>query len=362
MIPASVGVLLGVGAAFSLRKSRLTRALVPSRWPRVSIIVPVLNEEETIGGALASLDALEYPDLEILVVDDGSNDRTMERAQAFIAKQHRKDIRLIDSPGKPPEGWVGKTFAADYAIRQSSGALILVCDADVTHTSASLATAVAYLEKSCAEVLFRIPRFEVASWGEYPLLFHTFLLKLSSFLSLSISRQSFAMGTYLLCTRGFYERSGGWRAHRSFPESLPLLNHALAHHEPHTFLDDDTGEVRTHMYVGGIDTFRGLLRNTNFSLLQPVPLAFFTACAASLGAGLFWALRGSPTGLALLATWMGLFGVYLLLSGYGRREILMGVLVVPCMPVYLLALGLAGLMRQWLPIAITWRGRQMFVQ
>lgn len=362
MIPSSVGALFGIAAAFFLRESRLRAPLSPARTPKVSVIVPALNEEVSIEAALASLDTLDYEPLEIIVVDDGSSDRTVELVRAFIAKPHKKDVRLIASPGEPPEGWVGKTYAADYAIRESSGELILVCDVDVTHAPTSLGTSVAHLLQTQAEILFRVPHFEVGSWGEYPLLFHVFLLKLSSFLSLSVSRQSFAMGTYLLCTRGFYERSGGWNAHRSFPESLPLLNYAIAHRERHAFLDDDTGEVRTRMYEGGAATFRGILRNTNFSLLQPVPLAFFVVLAASLGTSLFWAVHGSPAGLAFLGAWMAFFSVQLLGSGYSRTEALKGALVVPLMPLYLLALASAGLARQLLPIAVTWRGRRMLVQ
>ena len=56
-------------------------------WPRVSVVVCAYNAADTIGECLTSLDALDYPDFEVIVVNDGSTDRTGEIAHAWAARR-----------------------------------------------------------------------------------------------------------------------------------------------------------------------------------------------------------------------------------------------------------------------------------
>ena len=55
---------------------------------RISAIVPARNEENTIDGVLRNLVALDYPNLEVIAIDDRSEDRTVERMDAFAAGQN----------------------------------------------------------------------------------------------------------------------------------------------------------------------------------------------------------------------------------------------------------------------------------
>jgi poly-beta-1,6-N-acetyl-D-glucosamine synthase len=96
----------------------------PSRWPRVSIFVPAMNESETIEPALESLLALDYPDFEVIVVDDGSTDDTYARACRFARAHRGREIRVY----RKPNG--GKWSAHNYAFRRCRGELILCLDAD----------------------------------------------------------------------------------------------------------------------------------------------------------------------------------------------------------------------------------------
>src|SRR6185312_3348454 len=58
----------------------------PTPTPRVAIIVPVYNEEAVIEGAIQSLLMLDYPAFDVIVVDDGSTDRTLARASALAGR------------------------------------------------------------------------------------------------------------------------------------------------------------------------------------------------------------------------------------------------------------------------------------
>jgi GT2 family glycosyltransferase len=86
-------------------------------WPRASVVVCVYNGEETLDDCLAGLDALDYPDYEVLVVDDGSTDRSAE-----IAGRHR--CRVLRTPNR------GLSRARNRGITEASGEVVAFIDAD----------------------------------------------------------------------------------------------------------------------------------------------------------------------------------------------------------------------------------------
>ena len=171
------------------------------RPPSVSVIVPARNEERNILAALRSLATLQYDGLEVIVVDDLSADRTAELAKTFMqAYTGSMHLRLLTAPSDPPPGWVGKTFAVDYAITHSTGDIILVCDADVTHTPQSLRAVVEYFQTHHLDLLSLLPHLDTRSCGAYPMLFQTFLLYVSSRIARSLGRrQSFGANIRSLC-------------------------------------------------------------------------------------------------------------------------------------------------------------------
>ena len=90
--------------------------------PKVSILIPAYCEEAVIGQALASVRAVDYPDLEIIVINDGSTDGTLEKVRPHLADPR---VRLIDKPRNE-----GKSLALNDGIRAASGELLLIMDAD----------------------------------------------------------------------------------------------------------------------------------------------------------------------------------------------------------------------------------------
>lgn len=108
---------------FYVRRGR--RRVVPARYPAVSILVPARNEEENLRRLLPSLLAQDYPDFEVVVYDDGSEDETWAVLQA--ASDAR--VKAVQGSGPPP-GWVGKVHALYQATRRATGALYLFLDAD----------------------------------------------------------------------------------------------------------------------------------------------------------------------------------------------------------------------------------------
>ena len=96
----------------------------PSYHPRVSVIVPAYNEDVTIAITIKSLVEQTYDNMEIIIMDDGSKDRTYKIAKKFEGVFKGKTIRVLTKPNG------GKSRALNFAIERSSGEFIMCVDAD----------------------------------------------------------------------------------------------------------------------------------------------------------------------------------------------------------------------------------------
>jgi cellulose synthase/poly-beta-1,6-N-acetylglucosamine synthase-like glycosyltransferase len=135
--------LYGLRASFRFKKFSELDAPDPGSWPRLSVIVAACDEEATIGPALQTLLAQDYPDLEIVVVDDRSRDATGRIVDEAAAADAR--IRPVHVRELPP-GWIGKVHALDRGTAASSGAWLLYTDADVHFAPDALRRAVAHVQ------------------------------------------------------------------------------------------------------------------------------------------------------------------------------------------------------------------------
>ena len=160
--------------------------VVPTGDPRVSIIVPARNEEETIEQALKTLLALDYDNYEVIAVNDRSTDSTgeiMERvalasqkrfagqnphtvAQNATRVRHLTTLRVIHHT-ELPAGWLGKTHAMWTAANQATGVWLLFTDADVLFKPDSLRRALAYAESVPADHVVLFPQMIMKRPGEY---------------------------------------------------------------------------------------------------------------------------------------------------------------------------------------------------
>lgn len=139
--------------------------VTPSGNPRVSIIVPARNEEETVEQALNTLLALDYDNYEVIAVNDRSTDSTGEILERMEKECHAK-FRVVHHTVLP-EGWLGKTHAMWTAARYATGDWLLFTDADVLFKPDSLRRALAYAEAIPADHLVLFPRMIMKRPGEY---------------------------------------------------------------------------------------------------------------------------------------------------------------------------------------------------
>ncbi|MCS7178708.1 MAG: glycosyltransferase family 2 protein [Anaerolineae bacterium] len=214
-----LGVLLLI-AVSNLRALRcLGKYAVPPCLPRVSILVPVRNEEAVIRHCLRSLLAQDYPDFEVLVLDDGSTDGT----GAVLAALAREESRLRVLVGRPlPEGWLGKHWACQQLAEAATGELLLFTDADTIHHPWALRLGVAALLEEQADLLSGFLHQRLITWGErltVPTIFWCFF----SFLPLALAHRvrmpalSLTNGQWMLFRRSAYMGIGGHAAVRNHP-------------------------------------------------------------------------------------------------------------------------------------------------
>lgn len=262
-ISTFLGVLLLIALSNLPALRHLGRYPLPRRFPRVSVLVPVRNEREVIGDCLRSLLAQDYPNFEVLVLDDGSTDGTSD----LLAALAHTDSRLQVFAGRPPpEGWLGKHWACQQLAEAATGELLLFTDADTVHHPQALRAGVAALEADQADLLSGFLRQHMLTWGErltVPAVFWCFF----SFLPLALAHRvrapglSLTNGQWMLFRRETYEAIGGHRAVRSNPvDDIALGRRVKA--QGRRWRVVDAGEyISCRMYAGFRAALEGFTKN-----------------------------------------------------------------------------------------------------
>jgi chlorobactene glucosyltransferase len=135
----------------------------PLSTPKVSVLVPARNESRILSQSLQSLLNLEYPDFEVIVIDDHSEDNTREIAESFQKTDPR--LMVISSAELPP-GWRGKSWALQQGIGVAKGSWLLLTDADVIHQPDSLKSALAKAQREKVDLLSILAHIECGTFWE----------------------------------------------------------------------------------------------------------------------------------------------------------------------------------------------------
>ena len=122
--------------------------------PRVSVVVAARDEERNIDTAMQSMLAQDYPDYEVVVVDDRSTDRTGLILDRIAAADTR--FRVVHVTELPP-GWLGKCHALQIGADQSTGEWLLFADADIHMDPTTLGRAVRFCDERGVDHLAILP-------------------------------------------------------------------------------------------------------------------------------------------------------------------------------------------------------------
>lgn len=260
-LPLVIIALVAVLNAFTF--PRLKPIPPPQAAPLVSILIPMRNEARRIGETVRSLLAQTYPRFEIILVDDQSEDGSVQAAEAVV----QGDLRVKIIPGAPlPDGWLGKNWACYQAAQHASGELLLFSDADVRWHPQALSALVGLAQRSHADLLTCWPTQETLTWGErltVPLMAFTILgyLPVVAVHYLPFRVFAAAMGQCLLFRKAAYEQIGGHAAVRQRVVEDMAFAYAIKAARLRLRACDANSLLQTRMYCNWLEARQGFAKN-----------------------------------------------------------------------------------------------------
>ncbi len=334
---------------------------------RVSVLIPARDEELSIEAALRSVLANSNADLEVIVMNDGSTDRTAAIVESLRAEDLR--VQLRDAPPLP-RGWNGKQHACWTLAHAAQTDILCFIDADVRLEPEAIQRMSAFLKSSDAALVSGFPRQITTSpleWMLLPLI-HFVLL---GFLPLSRMRAgtdpalAAGCGQFLMVRREAYFASGGHAAIRETMHDGLRLPKLFRQHGYRTDLADLTDFARCRMYTTAGQVWQGLAKNAIEGLGAPariVPISLLLVLGQvgpfALAVWLLFSHAHVRAGLlicaavAVLAAWLPRA-----LASVRFRQPAQSALLHPVGIILLLAIQWYALGRKLLGGTVSWRNR-----
>ena len=220
------------------RPSVYTQTLREVDLPTLSVLIPARNETEDLIGCLQSLIKSTYPKLEIIVLDDRSqNKRTPEIIKGFA----HDGVRFI-AGDETPKPWLAKNFAYQQLAEVASGELILFCGVDTRFKPETLGTMVEELVINKKTMLSFMPANSVPRAGQFESLF---VQPTRYAWELALPRRFLdrppVLSTAWLITQTALHDSGGFKAvvRAATPERF-FARYAATHDDGYRFLQSDS--------------------------------------------------------------------------------------------------------------------------
>jgi hypothetical protein len=353
-------VLAVIPAALFLRNLVLYRTLP---WPggkreRCSVLIPARNEETNIADALRSVLQSEGVDLEVIVLDDSSTDRTAEIVRGFVAADAR--VRL-ESALPLPAGWCGKNFASHQLAAFARHPLLIFLDADVRISRPdSLARLAQFVKQSGAALVSGVPREQTGGLMEkliVPLIHFVLLgfLPLRHMRNSTDPRFAAACGQVLAVRRIDYEPAGGHAAIADRLHDALALARNMRARGCKTDVFDATDTFRCRMYRSAAQVWSGFAKNAHEGLGSP----------RLIGPATLLLLGGQVLPLVLLVqapsllAWLATITAFLprLIGVVRFRQSLLGALLHPVGVCLLVAIQWVAFFRVWRRRTAVWKGR-----
>lgn len=329
----------------------------------VSVLIPARNEEANIEATLRSVLANHEVQLEVVVLDDHSTDRTPEIVARLAA--HDARVRLESAPPLPA-GWCGKQHACHILAQRARYPQLVFIDADVRLLPDSLLRMVRFLNRSGAALVSGVPHQELGTFSERLLLpqIHFVLLGYLPLPMMRLTKQpafSAGCGQLFVIRRDAYEAVGGHEPIRTTLHDGVKLPRLFRRHGFKTDLFDATDVATCRMYRTDGEVWRGLGKNATEGLAAPgaiVPMSVLLFGGQVMPFLLIGALPGmSFAGVVCTCGAMGLAWLPRLIGVRRFRQPLGSALLHPVGVLALLAIQWLALVRKFAGKPSVWKGR-----
>ena len=364
-----------VNSAFAVRslmiaarsRAHLEAVELDGAFPALSIIVPARDEERQIETCVRSLLAQEYPNFEVVVVDDCSHDGT----RAILDRIALEDERLIVVGGEPlPQGWVGKPWALEQGMRAARGTWLLSTDADTEHEPLAAGSALVYAVKHRLDALSLLTDQTMVGPAErlvLPSILWIIAFAVGGLDDVNDPLKPDAAlfnGQFVLMTRDAYEAIGGYAALRGeVAEDLELARLLKADGRFSIALAGAQGLVRTRMYRSFHEVWNGFVKN--FALgargragTTALGLLFLASLSPLSPIALCLFASGDRAGLALAVGFAMLAASLAAEYGMARARFPRGSgWTIPVGVAVLFAIFATSLVRYASGLGVEWRGR-----
>ena len=372
MILAILGCLFSVVPAALFARNLALYRPTPSgalTYVRCSVLIPARNEEANIAPAVRSILESTDTDIEVIVLDDDSTDRTAEIVREIAKADHRA---RIETAPPLPAGWCGKQHACHVLSRLASHPLLIFLDADVRLKRGAVARMAAFMEQSGAALASGVPEQETRTFSERLLvpLIHFVLLGFLPIGRMRIDGRpalGAGCGQLFVALREAYEACGGHGAIRSTLHDGPKLPRVFRAAGFHTDLFDATDIAVCRMFSTGGDVWRGLARNAHEALGSPrliVPATIVLFCGQVLPLIALASIcrSAAPSRLALAFAFVGTCAAFLprLVAVRRFRQSLEGALLHPFGICALLGIQWFAFFRSLLRRPAVWKDRRYF--
>ena len=333
----------------------------------VSVLIPARNEERVIAASINSLLASRGIEIEVIVLDDGSTDRTAEIVRDIAVRDAR--VRLRSSPPLPG-GWNGKQHAC-YALAQAARSNVLCfLDADVRLAPEALAEMSGFLSRTGSDLVSGFPRQETETpleWLLLPLIHFVLLsyLPLAAMRALTAPGFAAGCGQFLMVRREAYRKAGGHAEIRATMHDGLLLPQLFRRHGLRTDIADLTHLATCRMYHNASEVWRGLSKNATEGMATPariLPFTFLLLFGQVIPVLLAVSLAVSPASYsahdrALIYASVAASFIPRILSVWKYRQSLLSALLHPLGVALLLVLEWNALIRKLAGQPVTWKER-----
>jgi chlorobactene glucosyltransferase len=285
--------LINVLTAPHLHRYRLHREHGDTHTlPLVSVMIPARDEALNIKGCLEGLLQQDYPNMEILVLDDHSTDSTAEIVTIVQHEYHTHPatITLLRGDLLPPD-WKGKNWACHQLAAHAHGDILIFTDADNRHAPHAISSTITCMKRWKLDMFSAFPEQKTHTWMEQlivPVIDMILYagLPLWAMYVVPWSVFSAANGQWICFTRSTYDDIGGHEAVRGHVVEDVELSKAAKRKQKKILTLPGTHTVFCRMYTSSRDVWEGFTKNLfgltgySLSIFTLVTLLCFIACVA----------------------------------------------------------------------------------